>query len=181
MQAESNDQNDLHDQDDDARDDRQDNPPAQQLQLQAFDSSASAESMRVRLAIFLRLQAQRAELLTAARGIAPMLSSMRTELHQWMHANAVDVLTYTWPLHGEVRCVERKVKRRANVEDVLALVAHEYGEAARERLQQQLKTLAEQSVETKRDVRITFKRGAEFARERHQAVIEEFVPNHVRD
>jgi hypothetical protein len=172
MQAEQDDDNDN-------RNDTVD----QQLQLQpvASNQSSSAESMRVRLAIFLRLQAQRAELLTAARGIVPMLSSLRTELHQWMHANAVDVLTYTWPLHGEVRCVERKVKRRANVDDVLALVALEYGEAARERLQQQLKALAEQSVETKRDVRITFKRGAEFARERHQAVIEEFVPNHVRD
>lgn len=161
-------------------DDGRDQQPLSEQQLlpqSQSNNNNNAESMRVRLAIFLRLQAQRAELLTAARGIVPMLSSMRTELHQWMHANAVDVLTYTWPLHGEVRCVERKVKRRANVEDVLALVAHEYGEAARERLQQQLKALAEQSVETKRDVRITFKRGAEFARERHTAVIEEFVPN----
>jgi hypothetical protein len=172
MQAESSDQNDLHDD----GDDHQYDPPEQQLQLQAIDSSASAESIRVPLAIFLRLQAQRAELLTAARGVAPMLTSMRAQLCQWMQANAVHILDYPRPLYGQVRCVERKVQRRASVDDVLALVALDYGEAARERLEQKLKALVEQSVETRRDVRITFKRGAEFARERHQAVIEGFVP-----
>lgn len=138
----------------------------------AVDLSA----MRQRLGMFLQMHAQRAELQAAARGIAPAIKKMRGEIGALMRAHSLDVLDYTVPFHAEVRAVVRRVTKRATLDDALALVEHRHGAAARQQIVADLKALANASVETRHDVRVCFKRGEQFAQQRHQAVVDQFVP-----
>jgi hypothetical protein len=148
----------------------------QQLQLQP-SRRTDYEDIRVPFALFLRLQAQRAELLAAARHVTPQVTRLRAQICDWMRSSRIAVLDYSAPLHGEVRRVERKVTKRATVEDVFALIAHEFGDAVCTDLHEKLQARLAQRVEVRHDLRVKYKRGAEFARERHQAVLDEFVPN----